>query len=527
MPRLASPAMAGHLFVTRGDLLHLACDAILVPSGTDHRGRRGHLVEPWRAAVGASGEFAARAPQPPDRVVKLRDAEARRPAVWLGHTGETGDEPAEWYAAPIVEFIRRAAVDIPTVRPFGQATPPPDGRLLVGVPLVGTGAGGMRDDKGSVVRALLDRVQDELQRTDVDVVLVVRGAAGHSAVQQARVNDARWWDLADHHRGVAEDLALRARAGELVLFTGAGTGYGAGLPLWRDLIRQLGEQAGLDGDELGELAKLDVRDAATVLRRRLEANDRNLAEAVTGLVHDSSHVSLVHQLLASLPVSEAVTTNYDVCFEQAWRDAGRDNNFAVLPKTTSDSRRNWLLKLHGSVDDPERIVLSRDDYLRFESDGVALAGLVQAMLLTRHLLFVGYSLSDDNFHRLVHQTRAAIGTGTPDVEPFGTALTPGPSRFFDELWRGRVAVVSTADGDGNLDARTLAILLDRIGALAAAPAAHLLNPSYDRVFDDDERALRTALQEAQKRARELDDTNPLRQAVESAIDSLGDPGRSR
>ena len=55
-------------------------------------------------------------------------------------------------------------------------------------------------------------------------------------------------------------------------------------------------------------------------------------------------------------------------------------------------------------------MLSRDDYLRFEAEGVALAGIVQAMLLTRHMLFVGYSLSDDNFHRLVHQVRAAIGS---------------------------------------------------------------------------------------------------------------------
>lgn len=513
--------MAGHLFVTRGDLLHLACDVILVPSGTDEHDRRGHVVDPWAGLVGMSDGFAARVPQPPDRVVKLRAAEGRMPAVWLGHTGETGTEPAEWYAEAIVEFIRRAGVDVPAVRPFGQVSPPPDGRLLLGIPLVGTGEGGMSHDKGGVVQVVLDHVHEELQRTDVDVVLVVHDAADHSAVQQARVNKAGWWDLDDGHLDAAEDLARRARRGELVLFTGAGTGYGAGLPMWKDLIDGIGAKAGLNDIERTKLARLDQRDAATLLRRRLEANGGNVAAAVKELVDKPPHVSLVHQLLASLPVSEAVTTNYDCCFEHAWRDAGR-TDVAVLPKDTSRRRRNWLLKLHGSVDDPERIVLSRDDYLRFESDGVALAGLVQAMLLTRHLLFVGYSLSDDNFHRLVHQTRAAIGATDVEVEAFGTALTLEPPGFFDELWTGRVEVVSTAD-EGQLAARALAILLDRIGALAAAPAAHLLNLEYDRVFDDDERALRTTLQDVLARAERLGKANPLRQAVEEAIAGLADP----
>lgn len=38
--------MSGHLFITRGDLLHLACDAILIPSGTDAHGTPGEVVEP-------------------------------------------------------------------------------------------------------------------------------------------------------------------------------------------------------------------------------------------------------------------------------------------------------------------------------------------------------------------------------------------------------------------------------------------------------------------------------------------------
>lgn len=231
----------------------------------------------------------------------------------------------------------------------------------------------------------------------------------------------------------------------------------------------------------------------------------------------------MHQLAASLPVSEAVTTNYDTLFEAAWRGAGRTPR--VLPWESVAEAECWLLKLHGTVDDVGSIVLSRDDYLRFEGEGVALAGIVQAMLLTRHMLFVGYSLSDDNFHRLVHQVRTAIGAR--DQRPgghFGTALTSLAPGIGDALWEGDVEFVSTASGAVE-DPRRLAILLDLVAALAAAPAAHVLDDTYSRLFSAVEMKLRDRVL---KIWQLLDDpalSDATREAVRDAIERIGKPGR--
>lgn len=51
-----------------------------------------------------------------------------------------------------------------------------------------------------------------------------------------------------------------------------------------------------------------------------------------------------------------------------------------------------LGKLHGSVDRPQVIGLSREDYLAFPEPRGALAGIVQALLITGRMLFVGFSL---------------------------------------------------------------------------------------------------------------------------------------
>ena len=172
-------------------------------------------------------------------------------------------------------------------------------------------------------------------------------------------------------------MAHEALAGHLVLFVGAGIGIGAGLPSWSGLLDQLAARADLSDLELRELHDMDNRDAGALLEQRLgrTALTESIAEIVGG-----SKVSLFHQLLAALPTTEALTTNYDALLERAFADAGRPAT--VLPRARS-ARGRWLLKLHGSVDDQRRMVLSRGDYLRFEGREAALAGIVWMALRSR------------------------------------------------------------------------------------------------------------------------------------------------
>jgi hypothetical protein len=512
--------MSGHLFVTRGSLTSLACDAILVPSGI-RNGRFGNVAKGWwsvpRLPLDTQG-FVTPAPNHERRAVEVAHRQGSQdPAIWVGHTGETGLEPPPWYGAAVAQFVRDASRQLANLegdRPLG------DPRPLLGLPLIGTGQGGMRDRKGEVVLAVVQAILDEFARTDADVVLVLYTSEAYAATQQARAQlmGSDWPSLDAEQLEVARDLAREARHDRLVLFMGAGTSVGAGLPSWKQLIGRLGDKAGMTSEaEQAELLALDPRDAGVVVDRRLRKQQRSLAGEIGGLVK-RTRVSLTHQLLASLPVTEAATTNYDVLFEKAWDDAGRRH--AVLPKESVRDAPRWLLKLHGSIDDPDRIVLSRDDYLRFEGEGVALAGVIQAMLLTRHMLFVGYSLSDDNFHRLVHQVRRAVG-GAADRPggQLGTALTPTSPRLAQDVWGDDVRFVSTA-GDSEADVRRLAILLDYIGLESADPAAHVLDDTYKALFSSDELALRDRLWETRDAAQANDVRLAVRRAVEDALASL-------
>lgn len=484
--------MSGHLFIVRGDLLKLACDHVLIPSGRGPAGLGYISRKTWRNALAAEVDqrgMVARAPSESARVVVATSGTAiDAPTLWVGHTGEANQTP-QWYADAVECFIReavrRGAVDGP--RPLD------DKRPLLGMPLVGTGDGGARARRGEVLEAIMSTIKTTLDDVDADVVLVLSHDEGFSAAQQARRNvfgHQAWTDIKKHTRQ-AIALAERARQGDLVLFVGAGASIGAGLPSWSALLDKLADKCA-DPPDRKRLAALDARDAGAVLERRI--GGRSVLGSAIAELATSEYVSLVHQLLASLPVDEIVTTNYDTCLERAFDDAGRE--LRVLPRQRGGGAPRWLLKLHGSIDDKKRIVLSRGDYLRFEGEGAALAGVVQALLLTRHMLFVGYSLQDDNFHRLFHEVRGAVGAPDqrPDDGPFATVLSPAPSGLMEEIWEGDLEHVSTAKGRAH-DPRRVAILLDFVAADAAPAAAHLLDNSYLAMFNRDEQRLRKELLE--------------------------------
>lgn len=509
--------MPGHLFITRGDLTALACDAVLVPAGTDPAGEdpRPHLASHWAEVPGLAQHLEGEFLRPPTgedwRVRPLTTGTIwPEPEIWVGNTARDFRHSPSDLADVVVEFITEAAREIhPRTSRSGARRPLNDDRPLVAFPLVGSGQGFHTGKKGEVVKEIVQRAAAVLAREEVnaDAILVVKDAAAYAAAQQAR---SRYASTTSTLGGAQLDrLVEQARSGRLVLFLGAGASIGAGLPSWSDLLDAL--TATILGDRrpsAEQLKGVDVRDVATLLEKESPADFRDLVvEEVTRQTGASLRVSLLHQLLASLPAHEAVTTNYDLLFETAWAAAGRTPD--VLPGTGQVLGRDWLLKLHGSVDRREAIVLSRGDYLRFEREGSALAGLVHAALLTRHLLFVGYSLRDDNFHRIVHQVRdlqpnAPEASGADGTAVLGTVITPDDPDVMRRIWEPEIQIVSTrAHGDSAI--RQQAIVLDALAAEASPPGRHLLDATYDAVFNPAERDLRDHL----KKLLELVDRQPL------------------
>ena len=229
----------------------------------------------------------------------------------------------------------------------------------------------------------------------------------------------------------AQQLADIARSGRLSLFLGAGVSMGAGLPNWFDLLqiieddftasgapseRQLGKQSEdpLTGD-------WDALKMADELAKQANAGpDRSglrqsLKQRIAAKVGAAQHPSLLMVLLASLPSPSVVTLNYDCLIERAFADknvAGVERereSLSVIPNNPVRGAPRWLLKMHGCASRPDDIIITSDDFDDFEDSRMkALAGLVQANLLTSHMLFVGFGLEDPNYQRILGEVRQAL-----------------------------------------------------------------------------------------------------------------------
>ncbi|MFC5061122.1 SIR2 family protein [Actinomycetospora atypica] len=453
----------GHVFAIRADLTHLACDDIVVP--TD---RFLNISDHWLEVLGG------RRPQRDDLDVERDVWEKRRfarftrvpddgPRVWLVDTGGTGTEPVGWYTDALCNVLEATAA-------LGDAPRHRRERRLTAMPLVGVGQGWMKDNHGDVITGVLDLL-DERAADGQDTALVLWTARDHAAVQHVR--RLRNQMLPEEtQEATANSLANRARRRELALFLGAGVSASAGLPLWGPLLESLLSQAGVGAKETEAIAKLDARDAATLAVRRLGGTSK-LPEALRAILTQHRY-GLAHALLAALPVDQTVTTNYDRLFETTRQDQGRP--VAVLPFETP--KQEWLLKVHGDLDHDDGIVLTREDYLRFGERSGALAGVVQGMLMTKHVLFAGFSFTDENLFRMAHATKQALeSAGRP--RSMGTALELRGDQVKQSLWEGELDYLSMGGPDTATAARKLEIFLDRVAQLSIDDESFLLDPAYD------------------------------------------------
>ena len=89
--------------------------------------------------------------------------------------------------------------------------------------------------------------------------------------------------------------------------------------------------------------------------------------------------------------------------------------------------------MHGCLTNPHDIVLTRNDYLRYMERHAALAGIVQSMLLVSHLFFVGFSLQDDNFHKIIHEVRKAVSLSSKPAPTSLDLYTNSDNFSFEKL----------------------------------------------------------------------------------------------
>lgn len=366
---------------------------------------------------------------------------------------------------------------------------------LVAIPALGIGAGGHQHEKGKSIKVLMSTLHELAPQLGVDLALVTPDPAVFAAAQFARRDSTQAETLPEPLETAAERLSQSARQGELALFLGAGVSIPAGLVSWNDLIKNLaGAITAEDSSTLVTEAAMEGL-SATDQAELIERLDRDaFQDRVVELTSSARRPSLLHALTVGLDVKEVVTTNYDNLYETAARAARREVT-AIMPWASAIGASRWILKLHGDIDHPASIVLTRRHMVRFDAANRPSAAILQSLFLTRHLLFIGTSFTDDNIIRLAHEVQAyreehddrSAGIRN-QWAAFGTVLDTAGDKVRARLWDDELTWVYHSD-DTISRYRAVELLLDRVAQLASRDATWLLDPRFAGLLDGTDRVL--------------------------------------
>lgn len=233
-------------------------------------------------------------------------------------------------------------------------------------------------------------------------------------------------------------LVERIAQDRWVLFVGSGVSAscrnraGESPPDWPTLLTALCDLIRDDAARAIGQRLVDNREllaAADHIRYTLETElnvagyAQTIRVAVDGPPGDKYEPSSIFDALLALDPKVVFTTNYDKLFEIASK-SGYAVHTHSSDAVSHDLRQGepLLVKLHGSTDAINDIVLTRTDYARVMREGRQVFDALNALSLTSTILFVGYSLDDPDI-QLVLQAVGRSGL-SPEAH---FMLSPAPN----------------------------------------------------------------------------------------------------
>jgi hypothetical protein len=171
---------------------------------------------------------------------------------------------------------------------------------------------------------------------------------------------------------------------------------GEKMPLWGGLGSSIASDMGTDYEYTTALEAI----SAYVH----QFSRTQLVERLSDLLHvDSARPGDAHQAFCSIKFPVVCTTNFDFLLERQYNSIPRYCRPVMYEDQLSIPSREpgvILLKLHGDVHHPDRLVATEEDYDGFLQRYPLLATYLANLLITKTAVFIGYSLDDPDFRQV-------------------------------------------------------------------------------------------------------------------------------
>jgi hypothetical protein len=179
---------------------------------------------------------------------------------------------------------------------------------------------------------------------------------------------------------------------------------GKKMPLWAAMSKEL-------TDELSDFASTSILDGISAYEH--EFGRARLIERLSDiLLVREAQPGNAHKEFCTIPFDIVCTTNFDFLLERQYDLTPRYVYPVVDEEQLSIDAGNagtLLLKLHGDLRHPSRLIVTEADYDGFLANYPLLATYLSNQLITKTAVFIGYSLDDPDFRQLWHVVSERLG----------------------------------------------------------------------------------------------------------------------
>jgi len=179
---------------------------------------------------------------------------------------------------------------------------------------------------------------------------------------------------------------------------------GKKMPLWAGMSKEL-------TDELSDFASTSILDGISAYEYEF-GRSRLIERLSEVLLIKEAHPGNAHKEFCTIPFDIVCTTNFDFLLERQYDLTPRYVYPVVDEEQLSingSSAGTLLLKLHGDLRHPSRLIVTEADYDGFLSRYPLLATYLSNQLITKTAIFIGYSLDDPDFRQIWHVVSERLG----------------------------------------------------------------------------------------------------------------------
>ncbi len=258
-----------------------------------------------------------------------------------------------------------------------------------------------------------------------------------------------------------------------VIFLGSGISRnsegkgGARPPNWLEFLTFALEKCPGDTRHIKQaISKRDYLSACEWLRTHLD--DRWHKVLREQFVDPKFKASEVHKLIYALDSALVATPNFDKIFDGL---ATAESEGTVIIKTYYDDDLTQLvrgdhrviLKVHGTIDAPDKMVFSRGDYARARIDNSGFYEILRSLLVTHTFLLLGCGLDDPDVQLLFENYRFTHPPAPPHYVTLPSPAIADVEKLMRDTRNVRLLTYPARDNHAALG-RSLATLVDKVEA---------------------------------------------------------------